>query len=325
MATQAQILANRSNAQKSTGPRTPEGKAVVAQNAVKHGLTGTETVITGEDLGEFEFYRERMLEELDPVGEVEAGLAERIVGLSWRLKRAERLQAVAFDSLYAKQKQSLCEKSDNKQDADGDSHPRSGHRAGLRQQSGAGSAADVRATDRAQPLPDHGGTQEAQNPPGGRAGRNVGAAACPGERGRRERPKDAAGGTPVLRTRARHEATCDETPAASRAGPRWRLCPHFTHRTSRFTISRAKQSQFARRPITAKFLAMQGVTADSLADELRETKPICPVGAMGRRRPPFTAGEASTAGRLPDGRSPYGERATTQAGRSSPASGETAD
>jgi hypothetical protein len=38
MATQAQILANRRNAQKSTGPRTEKGKAVVSQNAVKHGL-----------------------------------------------------------------------------------------------------------------------------------------------------------------------------------------------------------------------------------------------------------------------------------------------
>ena len=121
MATQAQILANRSNAQKSTGPRTAEGKAVVAKNAVKHGLCGQETVVAGEDLGEFEFYRERMLEELDPAGEVESTLAERIVSLSWRLKRAERLQAVAFDSLYAKQKHNLCEKFDNKQDEDGDS------------------------------------------------------------------------------------------------------------------------------------------------------------------------------------------------------------
>jgi hypothetical protein len=61
MASAAQVLANRSNAQKSTGPRTPEGKAVVSQNAVKHGLLAREVVIKGEDSGEFEFYRDQML------------------------------------------------------------------------------------------------------------------------------------------------------------------------------------------------------------------------------------------------------------------------
>ena len=100
MASEAQVLANRLNAQRSTGPRTPEGKAVVSQNAVKHGLLAREAIIKGEDLGEFEFYRDQMLGELAPVGSVESMLAERVVSLSWRLQRAERLQGAAFDALY---------------------------------------------------------------------------------------------------------------------------------------------------------------------------------------------------------------------------------
>jgi len=102
MATQAQVLANRLNAQKSTGPRTAEGKEIASQNAVTHGLLAQKNVIVGEDLGEFEFYRDEMLCELAPGGAMESMLAERVVGLSWRLRRAERVQNEAFDALLTK-------------------------------------------------------------------------------------------------------------------------------------------------------------------------------------------------------------------------------
>ncbi|MBP7050883.1 MAG: hypothetical protein KBE65_07710 [Phycisphaerae bacterium] len=99
MATTAQIQANRSNAQKSTGPRTAEGKERASRNALKHGLLAREAVIQGEDPEEFEVYREGMFQELAPAGVVEEMLAERVVGLSWRLRRAERLQTAAFAAL----------------------------------------------------------------------------------------------------------------------------------------------------------------------------------------------------------------------------------
>ena len=43
-----------------------------------------------------------LLAELHPAGAMEAILAERIVGLAWRLRRADRLQAEVFDTLLAK-------------------------------------------------------------------------------------------------------------------------------------------------------------------------------------------------------------------------------
>ncbi|MFB0524332.1 MAG: hypothetical protein ACETVZ_02245, partial [Phycisphaerae bacterium] len=97
MATEAQIIANRRNAQKSKGPRTSEGKSAVSQNAVKHGLTSPvvegyakagllarHDVISSESQADFDLYRQQLLDELAPVSPMESMLAERIVTLSWR-------------------------------------------------------------------------------------------------------------------------------------------------------------------------------------------------------------------------------------------------
>jgi hypothetical protein len=100
MASVAQIEANRSNAQKSAGPRTAEGKAAASRNAVTHGLLAEQVVIHGEDPAEFDLYRQGMLAELDPEGVVEMMLAERAVSLAWRLRRAERLQSAVFATVY---------------------------------------------------------------------------------------------------------------------------------------------------------------------------------------------------------------------------------
>jgi hypothetical protein len=103
MASESQVSANRLNAEKSTGPRTRQGKAAVAQNALKHGLLARQNVIRGEDPQEFDLGRRQLLGELEPVGHMEAVLAERIVGLTWRLKRAERLQNQVLDYLLIKE------------------------------------------------------------------------------------------------------------------------------------------------------------------------------------------------------------------------------
>ena len=45
MATQKQIQANRENAFLSTGAITEQGKAIISQNAVKHGIFIKDVVI----------------------------------------------------------------------------------------------------------------------------------------------------------------------------------------------------------------------------------------------------------------------------------------
>jgi hypothetical protein len=41
MASEQQVQANRINAQSTTGPKTPEGRAAVRLNGIKHGLTAS--------------------------------------------------------------------------------------------------------------------------------------------------------------------------------------------------------------------------------------------------------------------------------------------
>ncbi len=99
MVTEAKILANRRNAQKSTGPRTLKGKAIVSQNAAKHGLTAANNIISAENQADFELYRAQFLAELNPDSPMESMLAERIVNLSWRLKRLYKIQNQTIDAL----------------------------------------------------------------------------------------------------------------------------------------------------------------------------------------------------------------------------------
>ena len=101
MSSKAQVAANRKNAKKSTGPKTPEGKAKVAQNATKHGLTAISAVIKGESQEEYDAHKQSFLECLNPQDAIEDFLADRVVSLSWRLKRATRMQNQLQDAYIA--------------------------------------------------------------------------------------------------------------------------------------------------------------------------------------------------------------------------------
>jgi hypothetical protein len=109
MATKAQTNANRTNSKKSTGPKTPEGKAAVSQNAVKHGLFADATVVNGENQADYDLYRDALLDEWRPVGVMESILGERLVSLAWRLRRAERMQNQVIDEMIERLKPTALE------------------------------------------------------------------------------------------------------------------------------------------------------------------------------------------------------------------------
>jgi hypothetical protein len=88
--------ANRRNSLKSTGPRTPEGKAAVRLNALKHGLLSEEVLLPGEDEAALRELAESLRAQVQPVGELETLLVDRITSLLWRLRRLGRVEAGIF-------------------------------------------------------------------------------------------------------------------------------------------------------------------------------------------------------------------------------------
>jgi len=92
-----QLAANRRNAQKATGPKTPNGQAVSKMNALKHGILSKEAVVHGrcikESDREFAALHQRFWDELQPAGPVEEMLVDQIVTTHWRLRRAMKAES----------------------------------------------------------------------------------------------------------------------------------------------------------------------------------------------------------------------------------------
>jgi hypothetical protein len=89
MVSSKQLDANRRNAMKSTGPKTPEGKARVRFNALEHGLRARSILIPGEDAEEFR----RLCDDLDcdwqPQTRTECLHIEQMAINTWLLRRLD--------------------------------------------------------------------------------------------------------------------------------------------------------------------------------------------------------------------------------------------
>ena len=96
MATIKQINANRKNALLSKGPKTDLGKLNSSKNSLKHGLTAKQLVI-GEDLNEFEKYRDHMIEALKPEGILEEQVVFKIIDVGFRLRRIGGIEAGIYN------------------------------------------------------------------------------------------------------------------------------------------------------------------------------------------------------------------------------------
>ena len=104
MATRNQKKANRKNATRSTGPRTPAGKARSSQNACKHGLFARDTVLPDENPEEFIQLIAELEVELEAVGGFEHRLVRHIADAEWRIRRLVRLETGALTHQLEKER-----------------------------------------------------------------------------------------------------------------------------------------------------------------------------------------------------------------------------
>jgi len=108
MTSRKKIRANRRNAKKSTGPKTPEGKDKVRCNAFQHGLYSSTLVLDCEDK---DLYNELYLgfhSRFRPVDLVELELVDRLVATVWRLRRITAIEAGMLNLAQSRAAGEIC-------------------------------------------------------------------------------------------------------------------------------------------------------------------------------------------------------------------------
>ena len=96
MATEAQIAANRANAQLSTGPKTEEGKARSSRNNLRYGLTSREFVVLPGQEDVFREWIAGLHAEVKPCGALEIDLFRQLAHASWTLHRCRQAEVQSF-------------------------------------------------------------------------------------------------------------------------------------------------------------------------------------------------------------------------------------
>ena len=105
MSTEAQIAANRANAQHSTGPKSDAGKAASCQNNLRHGFTGAFAVLLGEKQEDFDALLADLRAEHQPASITETLLVQKMAQSWWLRTRALQLQDTCFTEDPVDQKQ----------------------------------------------------------------------------------------------------------------------------------------------------------------------------------------------------------------------------
>ncbi len=100
MSSQAKQDANRANAQHSTGPTSPAGKATSSRNAVGHGLSAQPNILFASDTeaqNNFAQHIQKLRKDCLPVGTLEEETFRRYAFATFQINRAQALELQAQD------------------------------------------------------------------------------------------------------------------------------------------------------------------------------------------------------------------------------------
>jgi hypothetical protein len=97
VATEKQIAANRLNAQKCTGPRTPEGKAISSQNALKTGIDANSEILRCEDREQHDTLVAEFYKRYHPTEPEERSLVDMLIRSEWLTRRYATIEAGVWE------------------------------------------------------------------------------------------------------------------------------------------------------------------------------------------------------------------------------------
>jgi len=112
---QRKLAANRANAQKSTGPRTQQGKRKSSLNAQTHALRSrlsTDALVCQHEREDFQALSQALREELNPQTPLQHLLAERLALLAWKMRRTAAAEAALLDDTLTWRRQNQQQDND---------------------------------------------------------------------------------------------------------------------------------------------------------------------------------------------------------------------
>jgi hypothetical protein len=101
MASPAQIAANRANAQRSTGPRSVEGKSISRFNALKHSVDAASIALPGEDPAAYQELVDSYDESYPPESVTHRFLIDNLIRADWHQRRLQLVEADLIRKLLA--------------------------------------------------------------------------------------------------------------------------------------------------------------------------------------------------------------------------------